>query len=310
MLKRCKMKIKNLLSLILMIFCSTIFFAACFTQDTSYIDIVGLQTIYYVGDDIDVSSSKIHYYESKDSETYTKADLKKDMISGFSTDTIGTFSMTITYNNVTKSIDYEVKSIESKPIEISEDEATTIIDTTLAHMPTYAEIKETTTTTIWGMTDTFYTITTQTKQYHYENDESLYWIVPEDDVWKYYCISYDVLDDIVEHKRLTVYTEASNLISFQYSSLINNSFTQVDFVEALKIENNYIITYHYPNMMDMYVDITIKDNQLVSQTSYTKQNNNKKTSSVTTYTYYETETNIIPEIPDKEWEEGGYYIKS
>ena len=84
----------------------------------------------------------------------------------------------------------------------------------------------------------------------------------------------------------------------------------MDFVEALKIENNYIITYHYPNMMDMYVDITIKDNQLVSQTSYTKQNNNKKTSSVTTYTYYETETNIIPEIPDKEWEEGGYYIKS
>ena len=291
--------------------CSTMFIVGCFgTEDKPYIDVLGLATEYNVGDTIDISEAKIHYYASEDAETFDEVALEMDMVSGFSTSQVGTFSMIITYNNVTKTIAYEVKEVVNQPEQGTEDEAMSLLTSVFDNMQSYGEIKESTTTTMFGMSATSYIITTPNKQYSYQDAETMYWIVDEGGEYQYYSVSYDFFDEVMEYTKCKVQTDESNLIALEYSvSEYNNSFIPVEFVDMLKYDDKTVITYCTPSMNNMYTEIIIQDGKLVSQTGYIKEGTTKVTFGVTTYTYYETATSDIPEIPDYEWEDGGFYIK-
>jgi antirestriction protein len=192
-------------------------------------------------------------------------------------------------------------------LNVDKDEAILLLNTALENISTFAEIKQVTTTTIFGITGSSTITTTQNKQYSYESEEKAHWIVKEDSDWKIYQISYDVFDDVIEYKKLTVQTEETNLIAWEYSTFIrSNSASPENFTKASKVNNTYTITFD--NKMGGFVDIEIEDNKIVS-TKYYSSSPSTPTSTVT-FTYYQEETNSIPNVLDKPWIEGGLYIKS
>jgi ABC-type oligopeptide transport system substrate-binding subunit len=212
-----------------------------------------------------------------------------------------------TTNNTETTTDNNNNNTSNNAISVDKNEATQLLDTALENISTFAEIKQVTTTTIFGITGSSTITTTQNKQYSYESEEKAHWIVKEDSDWKIYQISYDVFDDVIEYKKLTVQTEETNLIAWEYSTFIrSNSASPENFTKASKVNNTYTITYN--NKMGGFVDIEIEENKIVS-TKYYSSSPSTPTSTVT-FTYYQEETNSIPNILDKPWIEGGLYIKS
>lgn len=211
-----------------------------------------------------------------------------------------------TTNNTETTTDNN-NNTSNNAISVDKNEATQLLDTALENISTFAEIKQVTTTTTFGITGTASKITTQTKQYSYESEEKVHWIVDEDGTWKIYQISYDVFDDIIEYKKLTVQTEETNLIAWEYSTFIrSNSATPENFKKASKVENTYTITYD--TKTGGFVDIEIEENK-ISSTKFYSSSPSTPTSTVT-FTYYQEETNSIPNVLDKPWIEGGLYIKA
>lgn len=300
------MKRKSLCIIFVLLFASAILFSAC-ASNGPYIEVIGLKTEYYIGDELDISSIKVHYYASKKSSEFEEIELTADMITGFSTTEVGTFTMTISYNNISKSVSY---SVQNKPISITETEAETILSQTTANMATLSEVKEISTTTFFGITQTTYKITTQNKQYWYQEQDSQSWIIYENDSWKRYSIEYDVFDEVVVYKEYDVQIESNNVIAFEYSNLMSDSmFGSPVFVDANLSGSKYVITYYVENLNNSYFEFNISNNELISLTLYRIDEGEQKVWSTTTYSYEQGEINSIPQIPNKDWEYGGFYIK-
>lgn len=74
-------------------------------------NIRGVETTYYIGESLKLNSNAQIYFTDYTNFSSTVA-LTKDMITDFSTDTIGTRKMTITYKECTKTIEYKVLGIK------------------------------------------------------------------------------------------------------------------------------------------------------------------------------------------------------
>lgn len=312
------MKKLKIITVILVLFiCCTTILPGCFGDNNNtnspFLQTINLKTSYYPGERLSLANAKIRYFPSSN-DTYTEEDLTSDMISGFSTHKIGTFTMTITYNNTTEHITYKVTAHEHQPNPeiISEPTALTAVDTALLNMQTFAEIKQTTTTTMFGISQQSYIVTNNLQQYSYTNNDNRSWIVQEDEEWHLYEISYDIFDDITNYTKYIVNTDETSLIPYQYTAntiIPNNSLTTVVFVQASQLNNILIITYNTPDMMDMYTDTVIIDNQLAYQVSYQIENNTKTITAIVVYEYFNETTNIIPNIPEQTWQNGGTFVK-
>ena len=271
--------------------------------------VLNLQTEYIIGDKINLTNAKIHYYPSYFySESYSEIALKSNMISGFSTNKTGSFVMTITYKNATKNVAYTVKLPIPQTDEKEKQEAASLLTSALKNMETYAEIKSTTNISILGTTTT--TITTLNKQYNYVNENSMYWIIKENDLYIQYSICYDSFNEEKKYNKYTVQTNAANLIEYQFSVLNPNiTKNKMYFVKTSTTEKNTIITYLISDIEEQYMDLVISNNKLISYTVYYKQNNFNITVSETILSYYTTLTNTIPEIPSQDWKAQGLLIQ-
>ena len=90
----------------------TLLLVAC-GGDTKYIEVVGVSNLYIVGDELDYENAEVHYFESETSANYQTIDLTADMVSGFSTSTVGTREMIITYDGLECKITYSVYTMDS-----------------------------------------------------------------------------------------------------------------------------------------------------------------------------------------------------
>ena len=118
------------------------------------------------------------------------------MISGFSTDEVGNFNMTISYGGLSQTVAY---TVSHKPIPLTQSEAEGILNETARNMSTFSEVKETITYKLFTFTITSYTITTPTKQYSFNDEENQSWIVNEDGSWKFYEISCLKAQNLLKH---------------------------------------------------------------------------------------------------------------
>lgn len=74
----------------------------------SKIEVVGLKTVYNVGEDLDLSKAFIKHYEDKNKETFKLYKLNSDIISGFDSESAGTKQLTICFNGDYQIIEYNV----------------------------------------------------------------------------------------------------------------------------------------------------------------------------------------------------------
>lgn len=68
-----------------------------------------IKTEYYVGDELEFTGGMLSYINNGET-TYVK--LTKEMVSGFSTANVGSFTMTITYKGKTTTVNYKVSNNE------------------------------------------------------------------------------------------------------------------------------------------------------------------------------------------------------
>ena len=300
------MKRKSLSLLFAILFVSSIFLGAC-TPQRPYIKVVGLKTEYYVGDELDLSSAKIRYFKHGGDTEYIEEDLTIDMISNFSTEEVGNFTITVTYQNFTTTVKYSVKV---KPTPISESTASIIISQTIENMSSQSEVKQTTTTKMFGYTETSYVITTQNKQYSYYDKYDRSWITKENNSLKLYEIYEDVFEETINYMVYDLIVEHNNLIKNQYSNLVSDSILgDMDFVDAYVSGSQYTITYFIENLNETYIEMIIEDNLLKSETTYNIDEGKKKSYCTVKYSYNKGEINSIPSIPNKNWTYGGEYYQ-
>lgn len=72
------------------------------------IEVSGLKTQYYVYDELDLTGAVINYFEDVNSQTSQEIDLTRDMVTNFSANEAGNFTMTINFLGITLNVDYEV----------------------------------------------------------------------------------------------------------------------------------------------------------------------------------------------------------
>ena len=287
---------------------SAFLFVGCFQPSTAYIKVAGFKSEYYVGDSIDTSSAKVEYYQSKTTEKPTSVPLTVDMITGFSTDNIGTFKMIVTYKNLTTSVSYVVKQPLPPPVSLTEQQAAQVFAQTIANMKTFAEIQETTTTSLLGATVQTIYVTRPTYQYKYSEEDGKSWLFKNGEKWEYYEIAFDVFDDVWENNKYEAQLEYDNLIEMHYQKIITSSITPIEFVEAQQQGDECLLVYASPDFLDMQTKISIKDNKIVSIKYYYSTGSSYSLMTSTTLTYYTEETYSIPQLPDVVWEDCGFYI--
>ena len=287
---------------------SAFLFVGCFQPSTAYIKVAGFKSEYYVGDSIDTSSAKVEYYQSKTTEKPTSVPLTVDMITGFSTDNIGTFKMIVTYKNLTTSVSYVVKQPLPPPVSLTEQQAAQVFAQTIANMKTFAEIQETTTTSLLGATVQTIYVTRPTYQYKYSEEDGKSWLFKNGEKWEYYEIAFDVFDDVWENNKYEAQLNADNLIEMHYQKIIASSITPIEFVEAQQQGDECLLVYASPDFLDMQTKISIKDNKIVSIKYYYSMGSSYSLMTSTTLTYYTEETYSIPQLPDVVWEDCGFYI--
>ena len=303
------MKRNSIIALLVMVFAfSTLLFVGCGPSGSAYIKVTGLKNEYTVGDKLDTTSAVIQYYSSAAAKTYTPVTLTEDMVSDFSTSIVGTFKMTITYNNLTTTVDYVVKNTPAPKITLNEQQASAILEQTIANMETFAEIKETTLSSLFGVTSQTYIITRPTYQYTNNGSDGESWLFKTQEKWEYYSISYDVFDEVWENKKYEAQHEYDNLIEMEFYKSIKGSIVAIDFVEAYQQGDEYVIVYGSPDFMDSQSQYIIKDNKITTIKSYINANTTSTLLSTTTVTYYTQETDSIPAIPDKDWVDSGIYF--
>ena len=287
---------------------SAFLFVGCFQPSTAYIKVAGFKSEYYVGDSIDTSSAKVEYYQSKTTEKPTSVPLTVDMITGFSTDNIGTFKMIVTYKNLTTSVSYVVKQPLPPPVSLTEQQAAQVFAQTIANMKTFAEIQETTTTSLLGATVQTIYVTRPTYQYKYSEEDGKSWLFKNGEKWEYYEIAFDVFDDVWENNKYEAQLEYDNLIEMHYQKIITSSITPIEFVEAQQQGDECLLVYASPDFLDMQTKISIKDNKIVSIKYYYSMGSSYSLMTSTTLTYYTEEAYSIPQLPDVVWEDCGFYI--
>ena len=96
------------LSLMIVLGLSLFIFGGCRIKKEPYIKVKGIATEYSIGEELNLNNAIIEYYEDKDDDKYIEVVVESNMVTGFSTETAGTFTMTITYNNLSKQVQYTV----------------------------------------------------------------------------------------------------------------------------------------------------------------------------------------------------------
>jgi hypothetical protein len=274
-------------------------------------EVKGLKTEYNIGEELDVSNAVIYYYRDMDSERYYEVQLKKDMVSGFSTLQAGNFKMTIKYQDATLEIEYIVKGQggsgensgqEGQTVQLNANQAKTVLENAIVQMITCAEIRENFTTTAWGETVSGFQITTATKKYYYESQQQRNWTIRESGGLKFYEIQYDVFDEVVEYTKYTVYGAEGILDVREY--VYDNLKDYTTFIQGSQTGNIYTLKYRYNTSIGTdEVTFTIQNNQIKTKTTFVS---NFNSTTVTEYVYYNYETNTIPAIPSQNWKDGGY----
>jgi hypothetical protein len=302
------MKKNSIIALLVMVLAfSTLCLVGCLPASSAYIKVTGLKTEYIVGEQLDTSSATIQYYSSAAAQTYTPATLTTDMVSGFSSETVGTFTMTITYNKLSTTVDYVVKKAPGPITTLTEQQATDVLEQAIVNMKTYAEIKTTTVAGLFGASSQTYIITRPEYQYSNNGSDGESWLFKNQDKWEYYSISYDVFDEVWENKKYEAVLDYDNLIELEFRKNFSTAVTDIEFVEGYQQDGEYVIVYGSPDIMDAQSKYVIKDNKIISITNYFSANTNPVLYSTTTVTYFTEETSSIPPIPNKDWEDGGFY---
>ena len=90
-----------------LVLCTSIAFVGCGGPKVTAIELATeIKTEYYIGEDLDLDDVLLQVeYED---ETYKVIDLEKSMVKGFNTDTVGTRTMTITYEGLICKVQYKV----------------------------------------------------------------------------------------------------------------------------------------------------------------------------------------------------------
>ena len=109
-----KKKILNILLVAVVAFTSIFILSACGEEKEPYIEAHNLITEYYMGEDLILEGASVRFYEDKDSKEYETIPLTREMVTGFSTDTAGSRTMTITYKTYTTKLDYTVKELTNE----------------------------------------------------------------------------------------------------------------------------------------------------------------------------------------------------
>ena len=77
-----------------------------------YIEVENLKRVYNVREQLDLTNAVVNYYEDDETTFPDEFVLTSDMVSNFSTETTGNFTMTITFYGVTLNIDYRVDAVQ------------------------------------------------------------------------------------------------------------------------------------------------------------------------------------------------------
>ncbi|MBQ7466478.1 MAG: hypothetical protein IJS74_00230 [Clostridia bacterium] len=78
-----------------------------------HIEVTGVPTAYFVGDEFPYNNALIKYYASKDATEYTAYRLKAENLIGFSTETAGTFEATVLYDDLHFEFEYKVYRVQN-----------------------------------------------------------------------------------------------------------------------------------------------------------------------------------------------------
>ncbi len=120
-------------------------------------------------------------------------------------------------------------------------------------------------------------------------------------------MSYDDFKDKVQYVKSEIQTQYDDCREFNFSDIVDDEY--MEFVEASKIGNDYVIKYEMPTICNLLVEFSIKDNKIDIVYSHLRDTDDEiLTTATTTYTYYDVKTNQIPSIPNVNWEDGGIYI--
>jgi len=311
--EKMKKLLTSVLTLALILSCFT--FVGCFAELKPYIKVVGLKNEYEIGDALDVGSAKVHYYRDESSTGYSEIKLDASMVSGFSTEVEGTFTMTITYNKLTTTLEYVVTSGNGQgggdeggdnsgdeggdqpgqEVELTEAEAEVVMAAAAAKMITYAEIKEVATASMGYYSATTYQITTKDKRYIYEDEENYSWLVKENGKLYLYKAEYDYFDEVMEYNKYDIDTTYTDVREYQYSNAYR-SLEDAEFVKASKLGEIYTIKYVSTEYVTAEMTITIQNNEI--KTIYVNMDGITET---VQYTYYSVETREIPDIKTVKW---------
>ena len=241
---------------------SAFLFVGCFQPSTAYIKVAGFKSEYYVGDSIDTSSAKVEYYQSETTEKPTSVPLTVDMITGFSTDNIGTFKMIVTYKNLTTSVSYVVKQPLPPPVSLTEQQAAQVFAQTIANMKTFAEIQETTTTSLLGATVQTIYVTRPTYQYKYSEEDGKSWLFKNGEKWDQVDVicaisAYDnILKDIMKGrrggKRFNPLDAGANEELFKNGEKWEYYEIAFDVFDDVWENNKYEAQLEYDNLIEMH----------------------------------------------------------
>ena len=320
-------KIISCMVLMFLTLSSAIIFVGCDLATGPYFKVVGLKTEYEVGESLHIGNAKIHYYETSTSKDYTEIKLTKEMISGFSTEQEGEFVMKITFKRATVNVTYYVGDVvpnpddgnnpgdDQTPTAITEQQAESVLYNSFEKMNTYEEIQK-----IDNILDSFMNIqiTRKTEMYYSssfigeeaeDENQSEQWTEYRNGTWNYYNKSLLIHnEDVIElYEKYTLDIDTNNMITYILEKNVLGDFGE--FVSGSKTGNNYILKYsqEVELMGVVVIEIYIEDNKFTQMKSFVTLDETLEMIQSTSFEYFSTTTNAIPQIPNVSWIDGGEY---
>lgn len=107
-------KLLNVFLVVMFMLTPIVFLNGCSSEPalTPKIDVVGIESVYGINQLIQYDKAIVRYYEDENSNNYTSVFLTESMVEGFDSSKEGSGTMIVSYNGLTKEIDYEIIDIE------------------------------------------------------------------------------------------------------------------------------------------------------------------------------------------------------
>ena len=277
--------------------CSAFLFSACVQTSQPHIKVKGIATEYYVGDSLNLTNAKIEYYVNQTSIIYDEFQVKSNMVTGFSTATVGEFTMTITFNTLSTTLKYTVSEYvepEDPDGPIEESVAREKLTAAYANLVAHNKVKFVTTSSVMGMVNTSTDVVTQDVMYTFNSEQSRAWIKKVGGIW------YEFVQEEQYFTKRVIDVPNDDVRLYQFDEAMISNLT---FIEASKLGNTYTLKFdvfvaEYGIMAP--VTFTISNNEVVSMvTDITIDYEGFPLNVVLNlvYTFDSAVTEIIPELP-------------